>query len=333
MNPPSRRELPATAAAWLEEIRAAYEDARETIPFGPTVGREFGEQELFHLAPAVALKFRGLPMGDARLKRATEAALTSYVAIEEGQSAALSDPRLAFAFCYLASHFALGLVEAATVEMVMEYLEQNTGLLSDASRMKSDPSVNLPGRRGRRRSEARSASTVTERRRKDEGPTEGRVPVELRPLHDEIVSIASKVAVELLDAEFAGLVTPLTSALARKRPSPLRSGRAATWAAGVLSVIARTNFLFDKTRTPYCAPDQLAKACGVSYSASAAKARTIEHLLGIVPMDPRWTPPSRLRDNPLAWLIEFDGVVLDARMLPREVQEKMVAAGLIPFVP
>lgn len=66
---------------------------------------------------------------------------------------------------------------------------------------------------------------------------------------------------------------------------------------------------------------------------SGRKARTIEHLLGIVPMDPRWTPPSRLRDNPLAWFIEFDGVVLDARMLPREVQEKLVAAGLIPFLP
>ena len=93
------------------EIRAAYEDARETIPFGPTVGRKFGEQELFHLAPAVALKFWGLPMGDARLKRVTEAALASYVANMEGQSATLSDPRLAFAFCYLASHFGLGLVE------------------------------------------------------------------------------------------------------------------------------------------------------------------------------------------------------------------------------
>ena len=100
-----------------------------------------------------------------------------------------------------------------------------------------------------------------------------------------------------------------------------------------LCVIARVNFLFDRTRIPFCAPDQLAKACAVSYSAAAAKARTIEHLLGIVPMDPRWTPPSRLRDNPLAWLIEFDGVVLDARTLPRAVQEKLVAAGLIPFLP
>ena len=56
-----QRELPAAPEAWLEEIRAAYADAREAIPFGPAVGQLFGEGELFHLAPAVALKFRNLP--------------------------------------------------------------------------------------------------------------------------------------------------------------------------------------------------------------------------------------------------------------------------------
>lgn len=86
-------------------------------------------------------------MADLSARSATEAALTSYVANKEGQSAALSGPQLAFAFCYLASHFGIGFVGAATVEMVMGYLEQNTGLLSDASRMKSHPPVNLPGRR------------------------------------------------------------------------------------------------------------------------------------------------------------------------------------------
>jgi Tol biopolymer transport system component len=105
-------------------------------------------------------------------------------------------------------------------------------------------------------------------------------------------------------------VAPLTAALARRRPSPLASGRPATWAAAVLSVIARANFLFDKTQVPHCTPDELAKACGVSHSAAAAKARRIEDPLDIVPMDPRWTPPSRLRDNPLVWLIEVNGVVL-----------------------
>lgn len=126
-----QRELPATPEAWLEEIRAAYADAQEAIPFGPAVGQCFGEQELFHLAPAVALKFRSLPSRGATLKRATEAALTSYVANLESQRSVLSDPRLAFAFCYLASHYGLGLVEMAAVESVMECLERNAGLVSE----------------------------------------------------------------------------------------------------------------------------------------------------------------------------------------------------------
>ncbi|MGH9896713.1 MAG: DUF6398 domain-containing protein [bacterium] len=163
--------------------------------------------------------------------------------------------------------------------------------------------------------------------------TEDRVSAKMRPLYEQIVAIGSAAAVKVLDAEFGDLVGPLTAALARKRPSPLARGRPATWAAGVISVIARTNFLFDKTRVPHCTPEELSAACGVSYSAAAAKARIIEDLLRIMPMDPRLTPTSRLRDNPLVWLIEVDGIVLDARILPREVQELAVAAGAIPFLP
>ena len=124
------KDLPATAQAWIQEIRAAYADARDAIPFGPAAGQPFGEQEIFHLAPAVALKFRNLPLRGPNLKRATEAALSSYVANLESQGSALADPRLAFAFCYLASHHGLGLVEVATVESLMEILERNVGLLS-----------------------------------------------------------------------------------------------------------------------------------------------------------------------------------------------------------
>ena len=55
----------------------------------------------------------------------------SYVANLDDQTAALSDPRLAFAFCYLASHYGLGLVDIATVESLMEFLERNKGRLAE----------------------------------------------------------------------------------------------------------------------------------------------------------------------------------------------------------
>jgi hypothetical protein len=89
------RRVPRDAGAWLSEIAAAYRDAREAIPFGDALGEPFGENELFHLAPIVALKFRGLPVSGRRLREATDAALASYVANRGRHRRALEDPLLA----------------------------------------------------------------------------------------------------------------------------------------------------------------------------------------------------------------------------------------------
>ena len=58
----SARQFPQNPAEWLHEIDEAYRDARETLPFMPLVGVRPSESKLFHLAPRVAVKFRGLPL-------------------------------------------------------------------------------------------------------------------------------------------------------------------------------------------------------------------------------------------------------------------------------
>jgi hypothetical protein len=50
-------------------------------------------------------------------------------------------------------------------------------------------------------------------------------------------------------------------------------------------------------------------------------------------IDPHWTLPSRLDDNPLAWMVEVNGFVVDARILKRELQEEALRKGLIPYIP
>ena len=50
-------------------------------------------------------------------------------------------------------------------------------------------------------------------------------------------------------------------------------------------------------------------------------------------LTPRWSLPSRLADNPLVWMLQVNGVVVDIRMTPREVQEEAYRLGLIPLVP
>ena len=51
------------------------------------------------------------------------------------------------------------------------------------------------------------------------------------------------------------------------------------------------------------------------------------------PLDPRWCLPSRLTDNPLVWMISINGVIVDMRTMPPELQEQAYQLGLIPFIP
>ena len=51
------------------------------------------------------------------------------------------------------------------------------------------------------------------------------------------------------------------------------------------------------------------------------------------PFDHEWTLPSRLEDNPLVWMLEVNGLMMDVRQAPREVQEIAFHKGLIPYIP
>ncbi len=115
------RPLPVDGAGWVRELRAAYEDARETLPFMPLAGVRPDEKQLFHLAPHVALKFRGLP--ESRRGAAVEAALTSMVA-SGGPPERAQDPFTLFAFSYLASHFGLKLLSEVDVQEIMGLVEK-----------------------------------------------------------------------------------------------------------------------------------------------------------------------------------------------------------------
>lgn len=124
------RRTPQTHLEWLNEIAAAYQDAYETLPFMPLVDVKPSEEVLFHLAPQIAVKFRGLRR--SRAKAAVDAALTSYVATKDRFPQHFKNPHVSFAFCYLAGHFGLGLITEQDVDEVMTFIERNTANLSKA---------------------------------------------------------------------------------------------------------------------------------------------------------------------------------------------------------
>jgi hypothetical protein len=50
-------------------------------------------------------------------------------------------------------------------------------------------------------------------------------------------------------------------------------------------------------------------------------------------MSPEWTLPSRLAENPLVWMLEVNGLMIDIRQASAELQRLAYEKGLIPFVP
>lgn len=108
----------------MNEIVDAFKDATEAIPFGPAVDADITERELFHLAPLVCLKFRGIKRTQKTQKIVTEAALSSYVANEQVHGNMREHSIMAFTLCYIASHYALGLINEKKSENILSYVEQ-----------------------------------------------------------------------------------------------------------------------------------------------------------------------------------------------------------------
>ena len=136
-----------------------------------------------------------------------------------------------------------------------------------------------------------------------------------------------------LNADYAALSRKLAAKLARKRPSPIVRGKPEIWACGIVYALGTVNFLFDKSQSPHMRADELCAAFGVSQSSGSNKAKLIRELFDMYQMDPNWCLPSLVDQNPLIWMLEVNGFIMDVRHAPREVQEIAFAKGLIPYIP
>jgi hypothetical protein len=159
------------------------------------------------------------------------------------------------------------------------------------------------------------------------------VPEAMQTRYDEITALTDELCHEKLNEEYAQICREMTAALARKRPSPLISGRANSWACAVVYTVGSVNFLFDKSQTPYLRADELCASFGIAKSTGGNKSNQIKEMLKIGLMDMHWTLPSSMERNPMAWLVSVDGLIVDARSLPRPIQEEAYRKGLIPYVP
>lgn len=160
-----------------------------------------------------------------------------------------------------------------------------------------------------------------------------KIPKGLRPVADEIVGITDAVCAAILDEEYADLARRAVAKLARKRPSPLPGGRCTTWAAGLVYALGQANFLFDPAREPCVTADQLSVAFGVAKSTMSGKAKQVRDLLRIDYFSPEFQRAEMVADNPMVWMLQVNGLVMDARTVPLGIQVEAFQRGLIPYIP
>jgi hypothetical protein len=153
-------------------------------------------------------------------------------------------------------------------------------------------------------------------------PKSEKVPKAMQPTFQSIAELTDEFSKKYLNDEYAQLIRYAAAALCRKRPSPLASGTINSWACGITYAIGFVNFLFDKSEEPYINASDLCSQFGVSKSTGSSKSKVVRDALDLMQLDPNWCLP-----------ITYKGLAVDARYMPRAIQEIAYRKGLIPYIP
>ena len=160
------------------------------------------------------------------------------------------------------------------------------------------------------------------------------VPKDFHDVFTAVVKMTDDFCQEHLGEDYEQLASEMAMDICRKGSHVnIRQGRPKSWASGIVHALGCVNFLHDPSTEPYMSSAELAKGFGVSQGTMTTKSKIIRDALNIIPMDPNWCLPSLLDDNPLVWMLEVNGLVMDMRMVPRDLQEAAYAEGLIPYIP
>ena len=160
-----------------------------------------------------------------------------------------------------------------------------------------------------------------------------RIPKAMAEKFAAITTLTDAFCDEKLNDEYREMIHQVVGALARKRPSPLLRGTEKVWAAGAVHAVGRINFLDDPSQTPHCRPRVIYDFFGIAESTGQKKSREIREALGMGSFSPDWTLPSRLTKKPLMWMLKVNGLLVDIRRAPLELQRMAFEKGLIPFIP
>lgn len=158
------------------------------------------------------------------------------------------------------------------------------------------------------------------------------VPETYAPRFSELVDLTDAFCDAHLNAEYKELCREMAVAVCQNG-SPVRRGKPQGWAAGIVYSLGRVNFLSDPSQTPHMKSTDIAQGFDISMATMQAKSKVIREGLDLFPFHPDWCLSSLQESNPLTWMMEVNGLLMDIRSAPRDAQVAAYEQGLIPYIP
>lgn len=150
---------------------------------------------------------------------------------------------------------------------------------------------------------------------------------------DSIAMLINQFCTQHDAFSFAILCMDMSISLCVQFPELVRRGKVESWAGGIVHALALVNFLSDASSEPYIKMADIKAFFGVSQGTIQSKSMQIRDLFGTYQMDPIWSLPELLLENPMLWIVPMDGLLVDVRQAPLKTQQKALDAGLIPMLP
>jgi hypothetical protein len=110
-------------------------------------------------------------------------------------------------------------------------------------------------------------------------PSEDRIPKEKRERFSEVAALLEQFGQTHLDPELTGFTLELWRRFCRRQTLDCRRGKPQIWAAAVVHVIARINFLFDRAQPVNLTFDTICGWFQASKTTVGSKATEIERAL------------------------------------------------------
>jgi len=140
-----------------------------------------------------------------------------------------------------------------------------------------------------------------------------RVPSEHRERFEQVARLIEQFGQQHLDAEITGFAIELWKRICRRRVSYCLRGKPEVWAASAIHVIARMNFLFDRSQPVHLSLRTICDFFQVSQSTVGRKAIETEHTLRLR----QFSEPGLCRNESLEMFASVrlsNGIVLPWKM-------------------